>query len=315
MRKIFFYNLLVVILILIFLEIFLRLFTSVNLLGFEKNLFNSESNFESHNSNIESIAYGKKVFTDRFGFRVPKKNYSYNKKNGSILIVGDSVSFGVGVIEEETVVGLIRNNFKHKNIYNASVTGNTLDSYNKSLPIYEKNLKFDDVLIFFCLNDIIKSKGVITRKEFYKKNNFLTEVNIVLRGKSFLYVYLKSVLTDPEKRYFDYIAPIYKENAAIQNLKKTISEINYFSISRNKKLHFIILPYEFQTRKKNCNKNYLFPQEEINKILTKKEIKFNDFSKEFCNHKDPKKLFLTHDPVHLSKAGHQFVYNLIKKNF
>lgn len=291
----------------------LRIFSSLNELGFKKNLFNLESKIRVHNKNTESTVFGKKVFTDNFGFRVPIKDYTYSKVNNSLMIMGDSVSFGVGVLEEKTFVGLLRNNYTNINIFNSSVSGNNIETYLELLKIYNKDFNFDNVIIFYCINDIVKSKGVLTKKDFYKENYIMSKVNVFLRNKSLIYIYLKSIITDPEKRYYEYIVPSYKDEKSLYNLKKSILSIKKFTSKENKKLHFVILPYEYQTRKINCNNRHLLPQSELSKILDNKKIEYSDFSKDFCTYSSPKKLFLTFDPIHLSSTGHKFVFDLIKK--
>jgi len=313
LKKIIFYNLLIITLIIFFLEVSLRIFSSLNELGFDKNLFNLESKIRVHNKNIKSKAFGKKVFTDSNGFRVPTENYTYNQANNSSIIMGDSVSFGVGVLEEKTFVGLLRNKHPNINFFNSSVSGNNVETYLELLTIYSENFNYDNVIIFYCINDIVQSKGVLTKKDFYKKNYIVAKINVFLRNKSLIYIYLKSIITDPEKGYYEYIAPSYKDETSLYDLTQSILAINKITLEKDKKLHFVILPYEYQTREKNCNDKYLFPQNKLTKILTNNKIEYSDFSKDFCDYDSPKKLFLTFDPVHLSVTGHKFVFDLIQK--
>ena len=313
MKKIFIYNLLIISLIIFFLEVGLRIFSSLNELGFDKNLFNLESDIKVHNKNIKSKVFGKKVFTESNGFRAPTENYTYNQANNSTMIMGDSVSFGVGVLEEKTFVGLLRNRHANINFFNSSVSGNNVETYLQLLTIYNEDFKFDNVIIFYCINDIVKSKGVLTKKDFYKKNYILSKINIFLRNKSLSYIYLKSIITDPAKRYYEYVAPSYEDETSLHYLTKSILAIKKITLKKNKKLHFIILPYEYQTRKKNCNNRHLLPQNKLSKILANNKIEYSDFSINFCDYASPKKLFLTFDPVHLSVIGHQFVFDLIQK--
>lgn len=313
MKKIIFYNLLIITLIIFFLEVSLRIFSSLNELGFDKNLFNLESKIRVHNKNIKSKAFGKKVFTDSNGFRVPTENYTYNQANKSSIIMGDSVSFGVGVLEEKTFVGLLRNKHPNINFFNSSVSGSNVETYLELLTIYSENFNYDNVIIFYCINDIVQSKGVLTKKDFYKKNYIAAKINVFLRNKSLIYIYLKSIITDPEKGYYEYIAPSYKDETSLYDLTQSILAINKITLEKDKKLHFVILPYEYQTREKNCNNKYLFPQNKLTKILTNNKIEYSDFSKDFCDYDSPKKLFLTFDPVHLSVTGHKFVFDLIQK--
>jgi len=311
LKKVIFYNLIIVISLILFLEICLRIFSSINVQGFDRSLFNFDTVTLTHNKNTMSDVMAKKVFTDNYGFRVPKKNYKYKDSENSSLIMGDSVSFGVGALEEDTFVGLLRRELNHINFYNSSVAGHTIESYKNLLKIYEEDLEFNNIIIFYCLNDIISDPGVVQSKDI-THNSFLKEINIFLRNKSFLFIYFKSVVTITQKRYFDYISPAYKDQASLKYLKNQILSINNFSISKNKKLYFVVLPYEFQTRDKNCNNKYLFPQNELAKIFNNNQIMFYDFSKDFCDHPESEKLFLKFDAMHLSDNGHHFVFDLIR---
>ena len=78
-------------------------------------------------------------------------------------------------------------------------------------------------------------------------------------------------------------------------------------------LTVLILPYEFQTRKNNCNEENLFPQTIIKNILISLEIKYKNYTTLFCNQKKPKNLFYKFDPMHLSKDGHNLVFLEILK--
>ena len=80
---------------------------------------------------VHFFPFSKKVFTDSLGFRIPKKNFNYKDKNSSVLIIGDSVSFGVGVKEQNTFVGLMRNEFKNLNFFNSSVSGYNFKDYSE----------------------------------------------------------------------------------------------------------------------------------------------------------------------------------------
>ena len=74
----------------------------------------------------------------------------------------------------------------------------------------------------------------------------------------------------------------------------------------------IILPYEFQTREINCHTKYLMPQEILVKKLKKLKINYSNYTKDFCAYPKSKTLFYKFDPMHLSKKGHLFVFNLVK---
>ena len=77
-------------------------------------------------------------------------------------------------------------------------------------------------------------------------------------------------------------------------------------------IKFILLPYKYQI-KKDCQFDIMNPQYQISLLFRKLNQQLFDFSNDFCNKNDNKKLFLNFDPVHLSSAGHKFVSKLLIK--
>ena len=71
------------------------------------------------------------------------------------------------------------------------------------------------------------------------------------------------------------------------------------------------MPYEYQTRN-FCEPEFLLPQEEILKIFEARKIDYMNLTKNFCEHSNPKSLYLNFDPVHLSVKGHDLVFKSIK---
>lgn len=328
MKKIVIVNTFIFFFLLFFLEFSIRILNVVNILGHDENLYSFNTTPRSLNPDIESIAFGKKIFTDSHGFRVPNKDYKYDNLKKSILIIGDSVTFGLGVKEEESVIGILRSENTEFNFYNTSVSGHNLKSYKEVLSKHINTLKFEKVIIFLGLNDIYYQEGILkkissenltnNKKSFVqtlKEKSSAVKINNYLRSRSALYILIKSLITNPQKRYFDTAYPMYLNNNNLNLYEQTIREIKKLT-EKNKKLIFILLPFEFQTRKINCNQKNLKPQKIIKNILIKNELNYFDFSQDFCKHQLPKSLYLKYDPAHLSVKGHNFLKKLIdnKKN-
>lgn len=322
MKKIILINIFILILLIFFLELGVRFFKLVNLLGHNKNLFVENTIPRAHKPNIESIVFGKKVFTDKYGFRIPK-NHTYKEGRKSFFILGDSLTFGVGVDEEKTFTGILRDNNKKFNFYNSAASGHNLKSYLELNQIYKNKIKIDKFIFFITLDDIWLSEDIFQRAEIKKNKNltwqekikkikFFRKINVFLRSKSYLYVYLKSVSTKPQKRYFDTTLPLYLDQKNLNQYEKTIKKIKLLN-TNNKNIFFIIFPYEYQIRKNLCNDNLLTPQKEIIKILSNNNLNFYDLTKDFCNYNNPSKLFLNYDPAHLSEEGHKIVEKIIIK--
>ena len=312
MKKIFINNLLITLTFFLLLEILIRGAGLVQLKGHGKELIEKKNN-------IETTVFGKKVYLDKYGYRVPYKDFLY--KNNKIIFLGDSVLFGSGVIEEKTVVGRLRE-FNKKNSYiNASIIGNditeNLKDIKKNYLLFNNNTFY----IFFTLDDILsrsienpKSNKINKKVNFFnnlKQNYILKKINNFLRTKSYTYLWIKGLTTNPSERYFFESYNNYQDDAKINFFSTQIDKINNLKSLNNLNLKIIILPFEFQTRN-GCNSNLLLPQNKLVKIFKNKNIQYINLTDNFCSHPKPKELFLKFDPVHLSEAGHEFVFNLIK---
>ena len=325
MKKIIFVNIIVIFCLVIICEILIRSFNIVGLQGSDKNFFFSENDVVLIKPNSIFKVAGKKVKTDNNGFRIPTKNYIFDENKESILVLGDSVSFGFGVKEEETFIGALRDKINF-NLLNSSVIGHNLESYIYLLNKYQKdtNKKIVNTVIFICLNDIHLSQGVILNNiqkktsenlessKFIRlfKNKFFININLFFREKSVLFVFLKSIGTNSVKRHYDYMYTSYNNQQLIDEYYKNIIQIKEYSEKKGLKVSFILLPYAYQINN-NCKKQLMMPQNKIKKIFKKANLKLNDLSDNFCDDENKKKFFLGFDPVHLSKAGHKFVSELL----
>ena len=148
------------------------------------------------------------------------------------------------------------------------------------------------------------------RFEYLIKNNFILKLNLLLREKSYLFVLLKGLLTNPRKRHFEYMNILYEDENNISNFENYIIRINQFSLKNDLNLNFVLLPYSFQIQN-NCKKEFLKPQQTINRIFRSLNIKLNDYTKELCSNSLKTDLFLPYDPVHLSVDGHKYVSELL----
>jgi len=324
-KKVILINFFIVISIILLLEIIIRFLNIVGLQGYDKNIFYQENNITFSKPNKTFKVFGKNSRTDGDGFRIPLKNFSYDTNKNFYLILGDSVAYGVGVKEKDSFIGILRE--KKNNLLNTAISGHNLESY---LYILEKsNSKFKNkinkVIIFLCLNDASSHQGVIPKEELnksknkknlfedYIKNDLILKMNVFLREKSYLFVLIKGLFTNPIKRHYDYMNILYESEENLIKFKKNIKKIHEFSASNNLKLEFVLLPYTYQILK-NCDKQFLNPQNEISKIFTSLGLKINNYTNDFCKKSNNKKLFLPYDPVHLSKYGHKYVSKLLIKD-
>lgn len=322
MKKIIFINFFTILIIILSLEIIIRFLNIVGLQGYEKEAFYFENGIIFSKPNNTFKVFGKKSKTDKNGFRIPLNNFSYKNEKKSILILGDSVTFGVGVKEKNTFIGILRNNLQDNNLYNTAIFGHNIESYSYILKKNHKKFKneINEVVIFLCLNDLVPYQGAVFKKEekneinnFQKnivKNTFAVKLNVFFRERSSLFVLLKGFLTNPIERHYNYMKILYDNEKNLMGFEKFVNEIDGFMNKNNLKYRYVLLPYAHQVRN-NCKKNLLKPQEIIKDILNKKNLNLIDYTSEFCKIPNNNDLFLKYDPVHLSNYGHRFVSDLL----
>lgn len=320
MKKIILINVLIAISIIFFLEFSIRLLNIVELQGYDDQAFFSENGIIHSKPNNSFKVYGIKSKTDKNGFRIPVNNFSYTDNKKSTLVLGDSVTFGVGVEEKNTFIGILRNNSVGNNIYNTAIFGHNIRSY---LYILKKNHEqfkneINQVIIFLCLNDIVPYQGAIFEKDKINKNNFQNiiiknslaiNLNIFLRERSALFVLLKGMFTNPIERHYNYMRALYDNEKNLVEFEKNVNEITEYMIRNNLNYNYVLLPYAHQIRN-DCQKELLKPQEIIEKIFKNQNISLKNYTYELCKINNKNDLFIKYDPVHLSRYGHKYISDL-----
>lgn len=189
------------------IELGVRQFSSVQLIGIDSHLFAPDRFGTSYGNapSSTSVAFEEVVHIDRHGYRVPHPDYRYPSQPARrILFIGDSVTFGVGVREEDSFVGLLRKAYPTWSIENASAAGySPLDYLNVVSHILDMKQRYDDVVIVICLNDILyytaaNIKSSLERGSqslLFKLKNFhaLQAANDFVKNKLKLYLLIKSI--------------------------------------------------------------------------------------------------------------------------
>jgi len=251
-KKLFFFNIIIFLVIIFSLEAIARIFHLADLAGISENLIIVDKNIQTNAPNIEAIAFSKKVFTDKFGFRAPNKNFTYNESNSSVLIIGDSVSFGVGVEEQNTFVGALRNNFENLNFFNSSVSGYNLKIYPEIVKKNKNLSALTEVIFFLTLNDLSFEKTVFKENEInqnikffnkFKSNRYFVKLNFFLRSKSVFYMWIKGIISKPSERHFYHMYLMYQDVSISEKLSKEIMKLKKVTEKNNLKLSIIVLPY------------------------------------------------------------------------
>ena len=326
MKKIFFVNISILLIIFLLFEITLRIFTNITPQGVSKGIINQSINpiFNFPNINGKKV-FGKKVFTDNKGFRVSENHETKDKSNlEEIYFVGGSTTFGNGVLQRNTFSGVLKKSLRKINIFNSSVIGSNLD--NNLLIIQEKietkNLK--NIFINFSIDDLSGFEIIRNNKNNNVKNNIqknsiiyklkeslvLNYINNFFRSKSVTYVWLKGLFLKPEERYYKYALSEFEVEDKILYLDKTLAKYAKQNSILNNKLIFLIIPFSQQINNENCKKDDLAEQI-IESKFKKYKFRYIKFKKIFCEDLKKNKIFLKYDYSHLSTYGHKIVANTL----
>lgn len=331
-------------------EITTRAFTNVTFQGNSANLITAGrfgGRTWGNTPDVTAQSFEAPVYTDHNGFRVPHTGYKYpDPASEQILILGDSVAFGPGVVEPNTFVGLLRSAHPDWAVYNSSVIAYDATNYADVVAkLIAKPRKFTKVILIYCLNDVsaasaididghieqVESAAALdSRKvssdgstasglvERLRHVGLIFRMNDFLRAHSKLYLYLKGISTDPAKRYFlaDYAA--YRDIGAISKLDK-LEFISRTFGQQQTEFTVIISPYAYQLRAGATlpsvpDGDLFLPQRVVTKFLQSKGIAYVDATVAFMRARvsDKSRLFLRFDPMHFSVAGHRVMYDVVR---
>ena len=120
---------------------------------FDKQLFDLKANY--HGS-FACTDYRYTITTDKNRMR-QTKNYHYSSRPLSILILGDSFAFGMGVNDTETLASVVSSNLHQSNIpalvSNAAVPGYTVTEEAAKYHVTKQVVYPDAVVVVSCFND------------------------------------------------------------------------------------------------------------------------------------------------------------------
>lgn len=292
----------------ILLEIGVRIFLpEINFQDIEYSLLQKETIGKSFGWKpfLKGICFGKMVEIDGYGFR---KIASPDNTQVEWLILGDSVTFGVGVEAEKTFPGLIQPKFPSIKIWNTAVVGYSIQNYQQVLSRFlNRENKIKRVLLFFCLNDVDSQTNGFQKSEGHQK------ILKFLRRKSKLYLFLKNTISDRSKAYFKNDFCMYDENnPSFISSMKIICAMHEKLKKNDVDFTVIILPYEYQFRKINID--VLKPQKLLTEFFQKTGIESCDLYPCFRGlGGDPKRFYLYGDGIHFSEAGHKVIFDCISK--
>ncbi|MDC1068757.1 SGNH/GDSL hydrolase family protein [Candidatus Kapabacteria bacterium] len=299
-------NLFITFIILGSIEFGLRAFSNdINLQSTDKELLKSGMYGESFGLKplSKGESFGAVIQSDSFGFR--KSSVPVKSDSNSILIIGDSVTMGVGVDSDSTFVGKMALLLENKDVglLNFSLIGYNIYDYFNTIKYATENYNFKKCVIFYCLNDLTNDSKIIGAES----KTILSDVLKFLKSNSYLYMWAKSTFADRQMAFYEFESDNYQVEKNITEFEVKLQEIK--SLLSNKELQIVILPYEYQLRMEIPD---LSIQDRIKSILQKNEIEFFDLFEQLKESEiESEKLYLYADGLHFSNLGHRKIAKIL----
>lgn len=298
-------------------------FPALNFLGLDRGMFAPVAGGAGFGNSprFSGKAFGVEVKIDADGFRVGRTQLRPEPAaGGTVAFVGDSVTFGVGVKDENTFVALFAAAHPDLRVVNAAVIGYGLEDYVVALRLLleQPGLNVRHVFLGICLNDVSPSGKVsilaatgAKPADAEAKESLLSRINAYLRERSKLYLLLKAALMDTSRNYFVADLARYKDPEALERELAHLDTVSRMLASRGVGLTVVLFPYEYQLRGQNAP-DIWEPQRLIAARLERAGIPYLDVAGEFARDtarhgRRSGEYFLFNDPMHLSPVGHQVV--------
>ena len=249
--------------------------------------------------NARGSCSGAEVIINSQGLRGPELRCRQDQER--ILLLGDSVLFGMALAEEQTLPALLRAQLDAC-IINTAVIGYSTADYVNVLDRWLEKEQPGRVLLFYCLND---ADNGTTRVQQAAWQDWRDYVLFHIRSRSKLYMFLKNAVSDRSKVYFLNDLRYYDpQSEAFINAMHDLATMQQRCQAQGVEFRVIILPYEFQLRYRD-NKNYWQPQSLMIDFMKRQRIDYLAIDFPQPSAAALQALYLYADGIHFSKLGHQ----------
>ena len=265
-----------------------------------------------HEPGARGSSFGQEVHIDERGLRATRAEPT-EPGSEHWLVLGDSVTFGVGVAVESTFIGRLGSHVPAVSVSNTATLGFSVRNYRDVLDsvLDGRSLvgKPDRVLLMWCLNDVY---GYTTRLDAPPEQGPFGRTRVALRSRSKLYLLLKGVLLDRSHAWFEFDRAWYEvdHREDVSQALDVVADMADRTSAEGIPLMVAILPYEYQLR--SASPAALLPQRELTRSLQARGVPHVDLRAAVAAEAESRDLrstdlYLYADAMHLSARGHAVV--------
>lgn len=249
--------------------------------------------------NASGTVWGKPFHTDDMGGRKHLKSKGGKKK---VLIIGDSVTEGVGLDDSSTIANLTNDSeaWADADVRNISMIGWSSHDYSNVIDhLFAVDTSISEVYLFYCLNDIYGKSAVRDLPPIANKG-VISEINGWLQDRYATYRIIKLICYSHSDHYYQYDRALYNDRARVDATIADIVHIRQVCEAHKAGFMIMLVPYRSQLEHRGDN----LPQKILIGKFIQNGIQGMDLLRQWPKEDDYSALFLYGDEIHYSALGH-----------
>ena len=214
------------------------------------------------------------------------------------LLLGDSVTMGMGVEADSTFAGRLASVQGQYDILNPSLPGHASNDYLEIVRVVIAERDVARVTLFWCLNDVMGGTPIETAPEGTRLLD--NPVMAFVRKHIRTYTWAKATFTDRSKAYFLHDRDLYERDGSLfEDSMADVRAIRSLLQTTNIPFHVVLLPYEYELRNREEE-----PRSSLQNRFESMGIQVLSLADEMA-WEDPSRYYLYGDGIHLSVEGHR----------
>lgn len=221
------------------------------------------------------------------------------------LLLGDSVTMGLGVEGDSTYAGILAAAQDRLDVITAAIPGHASDDYLAIARALTDTTDIRRISVFWCLNDVMAGRPVDTAPTGARvlDNRLMTFVRRHVRT----YTWAKAAFTDRPRVYYQHDAALYDpDRGYLDPALADLRELSELASARGISLEVVLLPYEYGLRSGQEGPRRLMADR-----LTELDIRVRDAGPALQSTDDPGRFYLYGDGIHFNHRGHRAIAQFV----
>lgn len=267
-----------------------------------KNLKTDESIGFIHRPNASANLMGVNIQTNSFGLRGKQLSLNTSTDSYRILLLGDSLTLGWGVAEEQTFASILQRELQMKKTVEIVNTGH--GNFNTSQEVayffkFAQDWSPNEVVLFYFINDA-EEMQLSSRWEFLGNSRLISLAWSSLRG-------VASRIN--KTSYVSYYQKLYEaDKPGWEKTKQSLERLADYCRQQKIKFKVVILPELHQLKPYPFSSQHLLLKNYLDSI----KVPYFDLTESFAEFDYPKELWVANDDAHPNEKAHARIAELTK---